>query len=242
MHLDDERIQRLIAGEIWSESALRGHLAACPDCQEAVARAEQERREVETALEALDHPVPRVDMRRIVAGGESRSSSGFRWAAAILLTLGIAGVAYAAPGSPVRRWVDAAIEWFIGTEKPAPTAEPAPYEEALAGIAVVPGADLIIEFTHPQAVGEASISLVDSADVVVRALSGVATFTSDVNRLIVANPGSSANFEILIPHTAHRVEVLVAGRRVFLKEDGRITSATSADAAGNYQIPFSVEP
>ena len=68
----------------------------------------------------------------------------------------------------------------------------------MAGIAVAPGAKLVILFASTRAESAAHVSLTDSEDVVVRAPVGAAAFTSNDDRLVIENAGSSATFEIEI--------------------------------------------
>lgn len=222
MHLDEEQVQRLLHHELppAAETAARAHLAACSDCRGRAAEAERDEQEVHALLRALDHPVPRLDPESVAARARAH---GFvpprvRWAAGILLALGLAGVAYAAPGSPLRRWAQAVAERLGGSSRRPPVAPTALIPDSGAGIAVVAGPELVILFTAPQPAGQAQVSLTDGAEVVVRAPIGAATFTFDVGRLVIDNRGSSATFTIQIPHAAPLVEIRVAGQRVFLKE------------------------
>jgi hypothetical protein len=81
--------------------------------------------------------------------------------------------------------------------------------------------------------------LTDSAQVVVRAPGGAATFSSDADRLVIDNRGGTGTFEIQIPRTAPRVEILVDQIRRFLKEADRITANELPGAQGLYAIPLS---
>jgi hypothetical protein len=239
MHLDEELIQRRIAGELAEKSAPADHLRSCAACRDAVVRAEREWAEVGLALRRLDHRPPPLAARGLMDRARARNRLRLlRWAAAILLTAGVAGVAYAAPGSPLRAWVQAVIARVTGSRTrenvlPAPTPG-----GALAGIAVPPGQNLVILFTATQAAGRASITLTDSGQVVVRALDGTAAFTSDLDRLTIENTGSSASFDIRIPRAARRVEIRVAGQRVFLKEGAHITAGGSSPDSDSFLIPL----
>jgi len=238
MHLDEDRLQRLRHGELSPamETAARQHVAECAECRGRVAAAERDETEVFGLLRELDHPTPQIDAETVAARargrGHGRGVSAMRWAAGIVLVLGLAGAAYAAPGSPLPTWVETVVEWASGRPDRAPAPSP-----GVAGIAVAPGPRLVIVFTAPQATGQAQVSLTDGADVVVRVLSGAATFTTDVDRLVIDNQGS-ATFEIQIPRTAPRVEIRVGGQRVFLKERSRVTTDTVTDMGGPYVLPL----
>lgn len=204
--------------------------------------------EVFALLRHLDHSPPAVTAEMIAARAR-RGADGRRWAAGILLTVTLAGAAYAAPGSPVRGWISAAVERIAGRhETPQaplapPTEEPPASQPRESGIAVAPGRELLILFTASQATGQARIKLTDAAEVTVRASSGAATFTSEIDRLVIDNRGSSADFEIGIPRAARRVEIRVAGDRIFLKSGPRITSGESLPSPGAYLLPLTrLEP
>jgi hypothetical protein len=51
--------------------------------------------------------------------------------------------------------------------------------------------------------------------------------------------GSTANFEVAIPRSATRVEILVGGRRAFLKEGDRL--AGTPDSAGSFRLTLRPE-
>jgi anti-sigma factor RsiW len=219
VHLDDEQIQRLLHGELvpGTESAVRRHAAECAECRERVARAERDEAEVYALLREVDHAVPRIDAGSVAQRAGARRPSWLKWAAGIVLALGLAGAAYAVPGSPLAAFVRGLID------RPAQTPDSA---AAVGGIAVTPGAELVVEFMSRQTAGAAELSLSDGRDVVVRAVSGAARFTAGADRLEIDNRGSVATFEIQIPRTAPRVEILVGSTRVFLKLGDQISAAT----------------
>lgn len=240
-HLDDEQLQRAADGELRASDAAAGaHLATCAACRQRVDDALHEEAEVAALLRHVDHPVPAVTAGAIAARARARDSGGMRWAASIVLALALAGVAYAAPGSPLPRWVERAAVWPVRRAPPAAgrgeTRVPLP---VTGGIAVTPGASLVIQFSSPQTTGEVHVSLTDSAEVVVRSIIGAATFTSGVDRLVIGNAASSASYEIRIPRAAPRVEMRVGERRIFLKDGSRLTTAATADAREPLTLPLS---
>lgn len=243
-HLEDEQIQRLLHGELSRPAAsfVHEHVAACPHCRERVAQAEHEEQAVHVLLRHFDHPPPLIDAQAVAARAAARGGGGvrwIRWAAAVLLTLGLASAAYAAPGSPVPAWVKTIVGWVARDSAQAPDSAAAAGEKAAAGIAVVPGRELVILFTSSQAEGQAQVSLTESAAVVVRAVTGTATFTSDADRLVIDNrAGPPAAFEIEIPRAARLVEIRVEGSRIFLKQGSRVTTAGSANPRGVFLLPL----
>jgi hypothetical protein len=241
MHLEDEQVQRWLHGELSrpGETAVREHVARCAPCRERVAEAEREEHAVHALLRGLDHAAPPIDAQTVAASARRVRHVGWiRWAAALVLALGLATAAYAVPGSPARAWVDAMVRWLAGDAAPAPAPGPVPGREGVAGIAVVPGRELVILFTSNQAGGQAHVSLTQGAAVVVRAVTGAATFTSDDDRLVIDNRSAAATFEIEVPVGAPWVEIRVAGNRILLKEGSRVTAGTSADPRGVYVLPL----
>ena len=230
MHFEVEPLQRLLDRQLGSpeETAIREHLAQCADCARRVADAEQAEAALQAQLRLLDHEPPRISAAEIAALARARAPHfrRFRWAAGILLALGLAGAAYAAPGSPLRGWVRDVLAWVSGgRDRTPPHQEQGP--EARAGIAVAPGQALVISFASRQPDAEVQVILTDGQEVVVRAPMGAATFTSDVERLVIHNTGevAGAMFEIEIPRASPRVEIQVQGERRFLKQGPVITGA-----------------
>lgn len=197
-------------------------------------------RRIDELLRVLDHPAPAVTAEAIAR--RARGPSRVRWAAAVLLTVGIAGAAFALPASPLRSWVAGVMKRWSGEDAKA-TAPARPQEPARegAGIAVAPGNALVIQF-DAAAAGEARIVVADRADILVRAGAGRAAFTSEDSRLLIETQGLADTFAIEIPRDAPRVEVRAHGSRVFLKEGDRLTVGRPADADGVYRIPLRRPP
>jgi anti-sigma factor RsiW len=242
MHLDEEQVQRVVHGELprLGEIEAREHLAECVVCRDRLAVAEKEEANVFGLLRAVDHPVPAIAVGAIESRARAPDTRRLQWAAGIVLALGIAGAAYAAPGSPLPRWVSVLTGWMRAEPELTQTqSSPSPPRASgIAGVAITPGQRLVIVFTSSQTEGYAHVRLTDSAEVVVRAPSGAATFSSDADRLVIDNRGGTGTFEIQIPRTAPRVEILVDGTRRFLKDGGRITANQVPGAPGLYSIPL----
>jgi hypothetical protein len=199
--------------------------------------------EVFALLRHLDHPAPSVTMEMIavLAGQPRRAVRPWRWAAGILLTTTVGGVAWATPGSPLPGWIAAAIQYVAGTREvppkgrgPAPETPPVP--RLGAGIAVSPGPTLVVVFAAPVAGGTAHVALTNEPDVVVRASTDAVGFTTERDRLVVESRAGAPDFEIAIPHGATRVEIRVGDTRVFLKEGRRVTAPDSAGPGGPYRV------
>jgi hypothetical protein len=242
MHLDEEQLQRLLHGELSSgeQRGAREHLAKCTECHQRLVAAERDESEIFALLRQVDHPVPMVDAEHVAARARGTGVAWGRRAAGILLFLGIAGAAYAAPGSPVPDWVKSVVAWAGGEDRPAQ--EPKQVETRgaqMAGIAAVPGREFVIAFESTEPGGQARVSLTDGVEVSVRAPIGAARFTSAANRLVIANAGLGATFEIQIPRDAPRVEIRVAGERLWLKAGSQIVTQGISEVESSYLLPLS---
>ncbi|MGH7644981.1 MAG: zf-HC2 domain-containing protein [Gemmatimonadales bacterium] len=233
MHLEVEQIQRLLHGELDApgREVVQGHLEACADCRQQAAAAQREEALVLELLRLVDHAPPAVHAEALAARARQGSPRRFRWAAGVLLSLAVAGAAYAAPGSPLPAWVDRLVARVAG---PAPVQiDPGP-----AGVAVEPGERFTIGFEAEQERGIVAVSLTDGASIVARRLAGTATFTTDVDRLVIANAGSTADYEIELPRGAAWVEIRLGARRLLLKDGQRVVADAPVDARGRYLLPL----
>ncbi len=194
-------------------------------------------------LRHLDHPVPTLRATDVMRRVTTRRWEVMGRAAAVLLVIGLGGVAWAAPGSPLPRLVASVSAWITRTSAApvtpvAPPIQPvaAPTPTAFSGVAVAPGRRLIILFRATQVSGTARVSVEDVPDVSVRTLVGGAAFTSTNDELIVDNRGSVAPFEIVIPRAAAQVEIRVEGRRVFFKDGARVSAPGATQTGTTYEI------
>jgi hypothetical protein len=240
MHLDDERVQRLLHGELEpaGERLARQHLAACDDCRALVDVARAEEHRIFGLLQAVDHPLPDVDPREILPAGRSPRTRWERWAAGLLLVVAAGGAAYAAPGSPLPAALDRLVAMLAPTQSRTGTDATATDTAPLgAGIAVTPADRLTIRFVVEGDSAFATLSLTDGEEAVVRAVQGAATFSSDVDRLSVRSAGP-ARFEILIPRSAPWVEVLAGDTPVFRKRAAEVVTEIEPGADGRYSLPL----
>jgi hypothetical protein len=245
MHLEDEEIQRLLHQELAGPARRTRleHLGRCAVCRERVERAGREETDIFGLLERLDHPAPAVDVSSLMRVDRPAPARYWRRKAAVIaLVLGGAGVAYAAPGSPVPGWVRTIVMSFTKPNLPSPPPGTAITVDSTAaspaGIAVAPGTRLAIVFKAEQDSGTVTVRLTDGPDVVVRAESGSPAFLTDVDRLTIANEGSAADYEIEVPRRAPWVEVLVGGRRLFLKRGDLVGPPFARYGDGSYSLPL----
>lgn len=202
---------------------------------------DRESESIERLLRSLDHAVPPISAESIAAKARARSRGRTRWVASIL-TVAVAGAAYAAPRSPVRAWIGALVERRSATAQRVVRSAAPPATPATSGIAIDPGAALVIAFESPRvggaAGGAAIVSLEDGAEAVVRAPRGAATFTTGAERLAIEEWDASATFEIVVPRSAPRVEIKVGPASVFVKSRGVVSTTGIETGPGRYTIPL----
>jgi hypothetical protein len=225
VHLDDERVERLIHGELSPEAEreARAHVDTCAACAERARESEREERSVLALLGALDHPVPVVRPADVMPTRRRAPARLARLAAAVLVAVSVAGVAYAAPGSPLPRLVRRAMTWAAPAQRvaaPAPEAT-APAQAYTAGVAVEPGERFRIEFASVQDSGQILVTLSDEPEVVVRARHAGASFATKSDRVTIANAGSAGSYDVVIPRAAPYVAIDVAGQERLVVVRGR---------------------
>ncbi|MBC7894258.1 MAG: hypothetical protein H7066_02540 [Cytophagaceae bacterium] len=238
MHLNVEHIQRALHDEPLPDD-VGLHVATCEACRARVEEAREEEARVFAMLGALDQPVRLPTLQLVQSKAARRRWGGpLRWAAAFVLFASLGGVAYALPGSPVRRWVEA---WRKGPEPvnaTAPRAEPAPGAVDPSGVSIAAGASVVVTFTEMQSEGEVSIALADVDDIAVEATSGGAQFDVGPAGLTIRNAGLTASYEMRVPRSAAHVEVRIGGVRVWVKDGARIASTPAAGPDGVARIPI----
>jgi hypothetical protein len=237
MHLDEERIQRLLHDELGSTAAeTKLHLERCVACRELVDGAREEERRIFGLLSQMDHPIPALDPRILLADQRPSGGGWGRRAAAVILSAAIAGTAYALPGSPLPGALDRLLGIGGGRDS-VPSTRTERDSTPPAGIAVPAENGLVIRLVTEGENAVAIVELTEDEEVVVRAVGGNATFTSDSGRLTVRSSGP-VRLEIRIPRAAPSVEVLAGSTRVFHKHDRRQVSETPADSMGRFVIPL----
>ena len=245
MHLDEERLQRLIHDELgaWEKDEAFRHVATCEDCRRRLVEATKEETSVHELLRDVDTPVPDVFADAIARQAaavapvvRSQLAAWLRRAAAVAIVVGIAGAAYAIPGSPVRGWIHDITEKVAGRpETPAPA--PRPGRTGVSGVAVAPGDRLTILFEPGAKGAELRIDLTDDTDAHVHGPAGAAAYTSSAGYLLVRGLDSTAVFQVMIPRSAPWVEIRAQDERVFLKEGPRVTTQGSR-MGDHYVLPL----
>lgn len=247
MHLDAERMERLLDGELAPElvRSTREHLAACDDCRTRVRLAEESKGRIDALLQQLDHSIPPADIEAVIVSAERREGSPLRWAAVIVFALALGGIAYAAPVTGLRAFLQSLWHRPAVQVQPTPDSMAAPVGGAVppatAGIAVRPGSRLVVEVIPTVRGASARVVLGEGEEVAVRSPAGAATFSSDANRLLV-DVLQPATLDIEIPRSAPHVEIRVSGRRVFLSQSSRITAPTGSASAESWLLPLDRVP
>src|SRR5688572_615987 len=169
MHPDLEQLQRYLHGELppLRAEVVRKHLSACAECQARFDTAEREEAELNALFQQLDHVTAPTTVNEIVVAARKTGFNWYKRAAVVLLALGVAGTAYAIPGSPVRAWVRSLLVWNQASRPALPSAPEVEPSTDHAGIEVEPGSYLMIDFTAQQNQGDAVVSLTDSGKVII---------------------------------------------------------------------------
>jgi hypothetical protein len=239
-HPNEEVLQRFRHGELAAHQVhdCGQHMTVCALCRERVASLSRDEDAVLALLQSLDEPAPPVHVDVVVAHAKRvKRGAWYRLAAGIVFAVTALGAAYAMPGSPIKRWLRSLTTREVAPAGPSAKSMP-PTAQSASGIAVVPSGRFVIRFDVAVPNGEALVSFTDDSTISVRTTLGGATFTSEADRLVVEPRGSALAVEIEIPRLAPRVEIQVAGERVFLKEGMRVITAQATSARERYSVPL----
>ncbi|MGD2069716.1 MAG: hypothetical protein PVI57_13665 [Gemmatimonadota bacterium] len=224
-------------------------------------------RDVERLLRLLDHPLPSVTAEDVVARARERgheapdgpagsgkalgvSTTGIRRvsrriAAGMLLLLGLSGVAYAAPGSPLPGWVDSVARWIGYGSRPAGSSDQVPEAtRAAGGVALGPGVPLRVDVRSRRPDGYVRIALTDDSLTTVRLSPEAGSLTSEPGPLGLERLGVDLSgpdtVDIRVAGAAAHLEVRVRGRTVFQKAGDEVTATSGPGPGGVYLVR--VEP
>lgn len=244
MHLDAEQIERLLHAELAPErqAPLRAHLRECVRCARRLAVAAREEEEIFAALRHLDHPVPPVTVHGIARRASPVRRVRRRVAAGVALALATSSVLYAIPGAPLHELLRGSAARRVPAERaqPAPAAPAAPpvlpEPPHAAGVAVVPGTAFRVVFAAAQERGQLLVRRVDAAELTVRAIGESVPFDLAVDRLTVDNEGASADYEILLPRRAPRIQILIGTSVVLWQDERGVRAGVESDVEGRYRL------
>ncbi len=239
MHLDAEKIERLLSEEMSREEARawRDHLVGCAACASVLEAAERQDREIAELLGSLDHAVPDSDPRRL-ARRANRQAWRRTLVAAAVAFLVVAGAASAMPGSPVRAWF---ARVFAGAEGSArgPVGEGAGAAATQpSGVSVVPAGRFELVFEAVQDSGFVRIIVSDQPEVSVQSEGSGVGYSVEPSRVRVLNAGSKASYRVMLPEGAVDITVRVGDTTVLDKKGTEIVTSAARDPAGDYLVEF----
>lgn len=253
-HMDEGALLTLADGELEGEPRREAelHLAGCEVCRAEMERLEAAASELSGAL-ALLPPVPdeagelrlRQIRRRAAA---TRTPSG--WSAfprAAVLVLGFAAAASAAiPGTPVNRWVRAAVEpeapAAVVSEPVLVEARPTAPEDAEAGVSVLPergSVQVELRGASPELRVRAQLSNDPRAGVVATGEAAGARFSTSPGRIQVDGVGGG-ELRIALPRNATSATVVVNGRRYLAKEGDHLRLSVAGEDSAGAEVSFRV--
>ena len=246
MHLTDEQVQRHVHNEDTTQgtAAVAIHLAECTACRQLVQAAGDEDKRVNQLLSVLDQPLPAMRAAQLIARAR-RPNPLVRVAATIAVAVGLTGVVWAAPGSPLKAWVNSRLATTDVNRAPSGPLPRAPEDVVpldSSGIAVDAGAPLVIRFARAQTEGTVLLSIDDGRLITVQSAAGAARFSSAVGRLDVENAGAVVDFVIRIPRSAPRVAIEVAGTTLAVVRLGHVEGARAVGAESQWRLPLSERP
>ena len=196
---------------------------------------EREERGIHDLLRSLDHPPPGITADDVIRRARRSRAPARRLAAGLAAAIGLAGVAYAVPGSPVRDWVRAVIPGDTPAGRFADDpSTPAPVGGSGAGMVFDPVDSLVVRFPSSSG-GHLRIELTEGTEIVARMRAGEGRFTSRPNELVV-RLSATDTLELLVPRTAASVEVRVGDRSLFRNSGGVLRTPMDSDGEGRYGV------
>jgi hypothetical protein len=237
-HLDDGTLQAFLDDELPAcpRAEVAEHLLGCEQCHESYESLAQANAVFTQSVSVLDvEPPARSPAAGALGGRTRRSTATFVRAAGLVLALAAAASA-AVPGSPVREWIERAVE------PPAP--EPAPVVPVVVEVeepaAPAPSGVAI----RPSSSGRLLVALIDLEDMEIRlestnaAMASVSvvgaerepTFSTGSGRVEVRN-GAGGTVHVRLPAGVDGARVEVDGSLYAANRDGRLRTRVAADTA-----------
>ena len=232
MHLDAETLERVLHGELDAERGLaaREHLSSCPVCNAALEESRLRERRVFGLLEALDHEAPPFDWQAFEAPG-SRRGARLLVAASIACVLG-AGILYALPDSPLRKWIDR-----LEREAPVPEAQVESVGPgSISGLSIQPTAPFEIVFAGGQESGVVLVELIDTPEVEIRVVGEPVDLESGPDRVTIANDGARSSYAIRLPLAGPAITIRVGNAAVLVRSGEELRTAAQRTETGEYRI------
>ena len=196
-------------------------------------------RDLSIALEALDAPVRNVSVDAIIREGRSRTRQRqLRLAAAAVVMLTAVAVA-ALPGSPVRRWLTAAVRSIASQqhEQPLPPRDAVPRraQAEMRGVSTEIGTSTQISFSDLQQSGDVILRLIPESELRIRSPEFPSSYSLRAGNVTVRNPGGRASYDVEVSERAE-IQVIVADRVVFRRLNGAVLVGPRARPDGAYVL------
>lgn len=248
MHLDESTLERALHDELDRDAlaSVERHLAACTVCADRLVDAERSERELFGLLEELDHETPRLDWKAVLAADTpedtrretrvERDTGRTLLAASLAFLLVATAVLAAIPGTPVRGW----LESVLGQ---GPRSDPAAADGdrmSRSGVAVVPDDPFEVAFAAGQPSGRIHVTFVPSSRVELTVTGEPVELESGTDRLVVANRGSSASYELRVPRNLESIRITVDGETIIEKRGGMIQAPAPPEADGEYILDLEI--
>lgn len=197
-------------------------------------------RDLVSALDTLDYPVPSVSADAIIGRARRRARERrLRVAAAAVVTLTAVAVA-AYPASPVRQWLQAIMR--PKSSAPATPARTPPGDipsgpaAEMRGVSTAIGSSAQIAFSDNQSDGEIVLRLVPAPVMRVRAPEFPASYSLRGETLLIRNPGMRTSYDVEVAERAANVSVVVAGRIVFRRQNGVVVTGPRPRSDGAFVL------
>ncbi|HEX2189666.1 MAG TPA: zf-HC2 domain-containing protein [Longimicrobiaceae bacterium] len=257
-HAAEGTLQALLDGELSrAEGAeVERHLETCPACRAEAERLRAASDGLTAALALLDRPA--ATGRALDQLGRRRwrrwvgVDSGQVLRRAAVLVLGVASLASATPGSPVREWIGELLHGAgaesapggLAAVAPVSTPDAPPAGEASAAVSVLPDLGRVrVVVTAPSPDLRIRVRLSDDSYSDVRATGAAAgaRFRTGPGRVEVSGAGPG-EVEVVLPRSARSATVEVDGRPYFRRDgEGIRLLAPASDSSGS-EIVFTVRP
>jgi anti-sigma factor RsiW len=231
-HLDDGTIQAFLDDELPRQErrAAAEHLLGCDRCRNAREDLERATALFSEAVATLNaEPTGAVPRAALAAAGRPGAPGSFVKAAGLVLLLAAAASA-AVPGSPVREWIESAVE---PAPEPTPMPEPPPVEPVPApepaGVALVPDGAVEVRLADLEGV-TIRLAQTDGESVAVSAVGADRdpTFRTRPGQIEVAG-SAGGQLIIEIPRSAGAIRVLVDGEVYAEQANGELELRVPGD-------------
>jgi hypothetical protein len=238
-HPQDEMLLHAVHEPERASAAVMEHLATCEACRVRQQRLATEDADVGVLLGVLDHPVPALSAREIIARQPNRLRRRAVLVAEIMLFVAGAAAAMTVPASPLHRWIVRQLQPRAASSVAALPGTQASQAASGApiGIALPAPASLRVDFRQIQQTGTLEVHLISGDEVTVRSRGGKVAYAVNEGRVLIDNRVPADTYIVEIPATLGRVRI-VAGSRVLFAKDGDRSGPAQPFEGGRYRIPL----